>query len=599
MTLAPADRTTKGRGLNSIPVRFALMAGGLTGVGAFAADFALHGAERMEPFTLAQIALAPAGLSALITYLAANRLAGAIRALRASTDAIVAGEFDTPVDVDCACEVGGLADSFRAMQQRLNGNLLRMNLVAYTDVVTGLPNRAVVSHVLGLINDKRGVASCRGALLFIDLDGFKRVNDTLGHEAGDELLRQASDRIATLGLGCAPGELENCVNQLGELRQACPTRPVLARFAGDEFVIVLPQQDGAQEVQDTADRILAALRQPFQIAGSEVAISASIGVARFPLDTANADELLSFADIAMYDAKQSGKDRCRFFDVSLWDALVERTRLENDLRGAVERDELVLHFQPKLSARTMGLRGVEALARWRHPDLGDIPPDTFVKIAEQAGFGIALDSSILRLAVQRIRAWMDQGVKRRIAVNISAPQFMRPEFVGEVLSLLDAHGVDPELLELEVTERIVMADFAEARRRMDDLQAAGVRISIDDFGTGYSNLSQLSQLSFDMLKIDKSLVDGIGASAKSEAILTAVIQMAHALGHTVVAEGVELAEQHAFLQQLGCDEVQGYLFSRPLPEADLEAWEAQRGRVGAVGLLEGLSARLSLVAQAG
>jgi len=516
-------------------------------------------------------------LPALITFLAANKLTNAIRALRSSTEAIVRGDFNSPVSVDCACEVGGLADSFRAMVYRLNSNILRMNVLAYSDAVTGLPNRAVITHVLGLVRQQQARAECRGALLFIDLDGFKRVNDTLGHEAGDLLLRMVSDRIIREGLGLSREDIDDCTTAFGELRATCPSRPVFARFAGDEFVVLLPGEQDTDALAHIAGRILQALQAAFNLAGNEVHTTASIGIARHPADTEDAEQLLSCADIAMYAAKEGGRNQCRFFDASLKALVFERSRIEADLRRAIEADELTLHFQPKLHCHTLAMKGVEALVRWQHPDGGMIPPSKFIAIAEQNGLMSMLGASIMRLAVRQQRAWQEQGRRLRVAVNVSAVQFERPGLVQDVLGMLQAHGVPPAQLELEITESMLMADFNTVQRRIEQLQAAGVHISVDDFGTGYSNLSQLAKLPSNVLKMDKSLIDGIGHNPKAEAIIAATVGMAHALGHRVVAEGVETKQQHAFLARTGCDEVQGFLFARPMPAAQLEAWMDQHG----------------------
>ena len=510
-------------------------------------------------------------LPAAVTYVAANKLATAIRALRRSTEAIIAGDNNSPVDVDCACEVGGLADSFRAMIGRLNNNILRMNVLAYSDPVTGLANRAVVSHLLGLIAKMRGTANCRGAMLFIDLDGFKRVNDTLGHEAGDELLRQVSERIITDALGLTRDDIDNCTTTFGELCQTCPEKIVFARFAGDEFVMLLPG-DQDSRLFEHADNILKSVSAPFSIYGNEIRISASIGIARVPLDTEDPEQLLSYADIAMYAAKEAGRNQYRFFDTSLKEVAIERSQIEADLRKAIEQDALMLNYQPKVDAETLELTGVEALVRWKHPQRGMIAPSRFIAIAEQSGLMPALGSSILRMAARQARQWVDEGTPTRIAVNVSAVQFERPVFVTEVLAILQEHQVDPKLLEIEVTESMVMSDFIAAKQRMDQLVSAGVRISIDDFGTGYSNLSQLSHLPFSILKIDKSLIDGLESSSKSQSIVTAIVYMAHALGHEIVAEGIESVSQYEFLKTLDCDKMQGYLFGHPMLAEQLRDW---------------------------
>jgi len=553
----PEGGKIKGRGLNSIPIRFTLMALVFTALCTFLQyHYVLPLIESGTSDSIVVVAiLLSISLPAAITYFAANKLTNTIRELNKSTDAIAAGDFDRPVDVDCACEVGSLADSFRAMVNRLNSNIVRINTLAYTDAVTGLPNRAVVSHVLDLAARMRGSADCKGALMFIDLDGFKRINDTLGHEGGDELLRQVSRRVIEKGFNLTRGQIENCTTAFGELRQTCPEKLVFARFAGDEFVAIMPGEFHRRVLEKYAADILKAVNEPFLVSDNELRIGASIGIARVTSDSDDPRQLLINADIAMYSAKESGKNQYRFFDESLKNIAVERSQIEADLRKAIEEDMLDMHYQPKLNAQTLQVTGVEALVRWKHPQKGAIPPARFVGIAEQCGLMPALGTNILRMVARQARAWQEVGVPMPIAVNVSAVQFERSGIANEILAILEQHAVDPLLIEIELTESMIMSDFATAKSRLEQLREAGAQISIDDFGTGYSNLYQLSHLPFNVLKIDKSLVDDIGKNSKSEAIVTAIVQMAHSLGHRVVAEGVETHEQYAFLRKARCDQV--------------------------------------------
>ncbi len=570
----PEGGKIKGRGLNSIPIRFTLMALVFTALCTFLQyHYVLPLIESGTSDSIVVVAiLLSISLPAAITYFAANKLTNTIRELNKSTDAIAAGDFDRPVDVDCACEVGSLADSFRAMVNRLNSNIVRINTLAYTDAVTGLPNRAVVSHVLDLAARMRGSADCKGALMFIDLDGFKRINDTLGHEGGDELLRQVSRRVIEKGFNLTRGQIENCTTAFGELRQTCPEKLVFARFAGDEFVAIMPGEFHRRVLEKYAADILKAVNEPFLVSDNELRIGASIGIARVTSDSDDPRQLLINADIAMYSAKESGKNQYRFFDESLKNIAVERSQIEADLRKAIEEDMLDMHYQPKLNAQTLQVTGVEALVRWKHPQKGAIPPARFVGIAEQCGLMPALGTNILRMVARQARAWQEVGMPMPIAVNVSAVQFERSGIANEILAILEQHAVDPLLIEIELTESMIMSDFATAKSRLEQLREAGAQISIDDFGTGYSNLYQLSHLPFNVLKIDKSLVDDIGKNSKSEAIVTAIVQMAHSLGHRVVAEGVETHEQYAFLRKARCDQVQGYLFGRPMPARELIEW---------------------------
>lgn len=522
-------------------------------------------------------------LSVLANYLAARKLARMIRSLRDSTQALVAGDFDRPVEVDCSCEVGGLADGFRAMVDRLNSNILRMNVLAYTDAVTGLPNRSVISHILGLARTIDS-ARCAATMVFIDLDGFKRVNDTLGHDAGDELLRQVAQRIIAQGLGLTPADLDQCTTTFGELCQTCPTRPVFARFAGDEFVMLLPGPQTRAQLEEVATRIRHSLGEAFTIFNSEVCISASMGIARLPEDTADPEQLLAYSDIAMYAAKEAGKNAYVFFDAGLKQKIVERNLMERELQRSLETGSFELHFQPKFDTHTMAVTGVEALARWSCPGIGPVAPEVFVRVAEQCGLMVPMGEVILRQAMGQARAWADNGLVLPVAINVSPVQFEQLEFVALIRALLEETGLPANLLELEITETIAMTDFNRTRLQVDALRQLGVRISIDDFGHGYSNLSQLARLKHDTIKVDRSLVSSIGEADRTDAMWLAIFNIATALGQRVIAEGVENAEQLDYLRRLGCHEVQGYLLARPMAAAELVAW-LQLGRRGPVHAL--------------
>lgn len=568
----------KGKGLNSIPVRFAVMTAVLTTICVSVQSYLWIGVgyERAPAALVAAVVGLAIIMPTAITWAAATKLTGQIRNLKRSTEAIVSGDFASPVDVDCACEVGGLADSFRKMVGRINSNIVRMNVLAYRDALTGLPNRLVIDHMLGHMT--AGESSRTGAVLFIDLDGFKKVNDTLGHEAGDDLLKQVSFRIISKGLNRTPDQLDTCTTPFGELCDRAPNDIVFARFAGDEFVALFPDLSETELIEEVATSVLDAFEDPFAIQGKPVKVTASVGIARAPVDTDDPADLLNFADLAMYAAKQAGKNRYAFFDHALRELAIERDTLESDLRRAIVNGELLLHYQPKLDCQTLECVGVEALARWRHPTRGLVPPGIFIPIAEQAGLMPEMGAEILRMAARQTRAWSDAGTPRQVAVNISPAQFINLDLVQDILSVLEEFGADPRLIELEITESVAMSDFEATRRRLAELQEAGIRISIDDFGIGFSNLSQLAKLPFDALKIDQSLVAETGKSPKSENIVKAIIGMADALGHATVAEGIETTGQLLFLQRSGCRQVQGYLFARPMPAGELEAWVADRSR---------------------
>lgn len=576
-----------GKGLNSIRNRFTLLIGG----------FCLLGAALMA-FLVSPAPLAPQNLAwelglitvttlvpAAITYVLAGSLVGSIHALKRSTEAIVNGDMERPVEVDCSCEVGGLADSFRKMVGKLNSNITRMNILAYNDALTGLANRHVIQHMLGLALE--GGSGFRGAVLFIDLDGFKAINDSFGHKVGDELLKLASQRIVEQGLGRTIETLDNCTTPFGELCNRQPNDIVFGRFAGDEFVAILPGVEDATQLEAVSDAILAALGTPFVVNGNQLKISASIGIARTPLDTSSVSEILVFADMAMYEAKQNGRARYAFFDAGLRAQVLDRIELERELRHAIGAGELVLHYQPKVDTRTMEVVGAEALVRWQHPTRGLLPPSAFLEIAEKADLICELGSAVFGIAFSQIEAWERLGIALPIAINVSATQFANPDLCRRIRLMMDQRGIDPSMIELEVTESVAMQDYAAAESKLRELQSVGIRMSMDDFGVGFSNLTQLVNLPFDTLKIDRSLVSDIGHSRKSEAVIRALLGIASEMGQQTVAEGIERPEEVDFLRRNGCTTLQGYLFARPLPPGPFVEWvlqhRAESRQVGMAG----------------
>lgn len=553
-----------GQGLHSIRWRFALV-GGALGAAAAAGAVAALGVQALQPGPVwAAIALAAFGVGAAI-YGMASRLTGLVEALRRSTDAIAAGDYAAPVEVDCACEIGGLAHSFRRMRTRLNDNVMRINRLAYTDAITGLPNRSVIDHLLGHALDPARQHGFRAALVFIDLDGFKRVNDTLGHAGGDALLAQASERLLVQGLQRSLQTIDSGLDAFGMPCERLPRDIVFARFAGDEFVAVLPGITDRAELAAIGERIVRSLAAPFRIQGQEVTISASLGIAITPDDTVDPKEILAFADLAMYGSKQAGRARHQFFDQQARQALLDAARIEAELRHALARGQLRLHFQPKQLLASGQLSGVEALVRWAHPERGLLPPGGFVDIAERCGLMGELGRQVLRMALAQARQWHEQGRGLNVAVNVSPSQFGDPHFCDDVLGALEAAGVPAGLLSIEITESMAMTDFAATAARLARLREAGVLIALDDFGIGFSNLSQLSRLPLDILKVDRSLVRELGTDPRADAIVRAIIGMAHALDCRVIAEGIETPAQRDHLQALGCDCGQGFLLGRPVP----------------------------------
>ncbi len=423
------------------------------------------------------------------------------------------------------------------------------------DLLTGLPNRI-------LLNDRIEQGLARAArlgyyltLVFIDLDNFKFINDGLGHVAGDELLKSIAARLA------------------GSLRSS----DTVARVGGDEFVLVLSDHYRISTVISLLERVLNEIRRPVMLAGREFQVGASLGVAMFPNDGEDAQSLLKHADIAMYAAKKRGRNNFQFFTHDLNRIADERLNLEAAMRVALERNELSVHYQPKVDA-TRRIVGVEALARWTHAELGVIGPDRFIPVAEESGLIMPLTLAILRRAFTDARQWNEgRGTPLLIAVNLSPLLFLGDDVVERILVVLDEIGLPPTQVELEITETVFLGDGTRAVSILAEFKARGFRLAMDDFGTGYSALSYLRRFPLDIIKIDRSLVTGLEQEEEVAMIARAAISLGKSLHKTVVAEGVENAAQFDFLRRNGCDEFQGYLLSRPLPAAQITALLADGG----------------------
>ncbi len=443
--------------------------------------------------------------------------------------------------------------------QKLNEEKIRR--LAYFDTLTGMPNRESFLEKLDLELLRASRAKRQVALLFLDLDGFKRVNDTLGHSAGDYLLQAVAARLKE------------------KLRASdLVTRPALeegglhlARLGGDEFTVVLPDLDGTQTVSMVAERLQALLGRPFRIGGQEITVTASIGIAIFPEDGDDAAALLKHADTAMYHAKDQGRNNWQLYNKSLTAETMARIRLENDLRKGLERDEFRLLYQPQVRADDGTIVGLEALIRWQHPEHGVVSPAQFIPVAEDSGLIVAIGDWVLRTACRQLCSWQATGLATpRVAVNVSARQLRAHDFLGSVAAIIAETGIEPGQVELELTESILMEPEARRIDGFHRLRALGVHFSIDDFGTGYSSLSYVKRFPIGMLKIDQSFVRGLPGNADDAGITTAIIAMAHSLGLEVIAEGVETRAQLDFLRRANCQKIQGYLFSRPRPPDEVE-----------------------------
>jgi len=419
------------------------------------------------------------------------------------------------------------------------------------DPLTGLPNRVLVLDRLnqGLSRARRENDSL--AVVFVDLDNFKNVNDTLGHAEGDVLSKQAAQRLT------------DCVRETD----------TVSRTGGDEFVIVLPAMHQPSDVEFVARKITEAFAKPFAIGSYDFHVTPSMGIAIYPGDGDDPSILLRNADAAMHLSKRKGRNAFQFFTPEINQHIVERMDLESRLRHALARDDLYLVYQPIIDSRTGGLVSVEALLRWNDEELGAVAPDRFISVAEETGLIVPIGEWVMRTACLQARQWRDEGVDlHRMQVNTSGRQVQGPEFVDIVRGALDDSGLPPGILDLEITESTLMADVPAAAKTLEELRGLGVKLSIDDFGTGYSSLSQLRAFAVDTLKVDSSFVRDITADLDRTAIAEAIVVMGHSLGLTVTAEGVETEVQFEMLRAWGCDSVQGYLFSMPLVADDLKAF---------------------------
>ena len=418
----------------------------------------------------------------------------------------------------------------------------RIHYLAHYDTLTGLPNRLLLRDRFQQAIALSDRNQTKVALLSIDLDRFKVINDTMGHQVGDELLRQV----------------------VGRLKSSLRSSDTISRQGGDEFIIVTQDHAGANIAATIARNIQESLAHPFEVSGQEIRISASIGIALYPEDGKDFDTLIKKCDIAMYHAKESGRATHRFFTEELNVDASDRMQLERELRRAIDRQEFLLYFQPQVSLDTGKVTGAEALVRWSHPEKGLVPPGRFIPLAEETGLIVALDNWVLREACRQAKAWVDEGLpKLTISVNFSGMQFRQTDLVERVRSVLEETGHPAEYLEVELTESVLIHDVENVLATISRLKGLGIRLAIDDFGTGYSSLAYLKRFSVDKLKIDQSFVRG--ASPEDAAIVSAVIQLGHSLNLKTIAEGAETLEQVQELVDKGCGEVQGYYFSKPLP----------------------------------
>lgn len=443
--------------------------------------------------------------------------------------------------------VNFLAHQEDVTQRKANEALIHQ--LAHFDHLTGLPNRASIEDRL---QQEIALASVDRPLtiMWLDLDGFKTINDSMGYEMGNLLL----------------------VNIANRLRQELDDSAYLARTGGDAFIAVLPDT-AHQSATVQAKRMLDALKQPLQINSRELSVTASLGIAVCPSDGSTMVALLNRAETAMYKVKDDGRNGLHFYAPEMQQNSERTLAVLQALKLALARDQLHMVYQPQIDAFSCRMVGSEALLRWRHPQLGNVSPAEFIPLAERNGLIVSIGTWVLRQVMRQIRVWRDAGLpEMTVAVNLSAVQFAQPDLIEVIQRIANEEGVEPSLVELELTEAVALKNPEAAAKSIKALQEAGFKVSIDDFGTGYSSMTYLKKFAVDKLKIDQSFVRGVESSTNDQAIVRATVQMAHGLGMITIAEGVETQAEMDFLQSCGCDEMQGYLFSRPLDEVDFEAF---------------------------
>jgi len=427
--------------------------------------------------------------------------------------------------------------------------------LAYYDSITGLPNRDLFKEHLSMALHQAERNNERVAVMFLDLDNFKRVNDSLGHEAGDKLLKTISER------------LHECLRSSDVAgRDIADMDASLARLGGDEFTVMLSGLQGIEHVEMIGQRILERIAEPMILSGNRICISSSIGVAIYPEDGKDLDTLLRNADAAMYEVKSQGRNGVFFYDNVLRQQSHDRVQLESELHTAIEQDQLILFYQPKVDAKTCKVMGFEALIRWIHPKRGMVSPIDFIPVAEESGLIIPMGIWVIKTACRQYQAWRKiTDSEFSVSVNLSAHQFTDKNLITEIRDILLETEMPPKYLEFEITETVLMQDADTAMKVLNEMKDMGLKVSIDDFGTGYSSISYLKHFPADVLKIDRAFVKDLPDDEQDATITNAIILLAKALNMSIVAEGVETEAQLEWMREKGCDQIQGYLFSPPVP----------------------------------
>jgi len=532
-------------------------------VGAVVLEYTQIEKQLREESAWALDAVCLAGLATFIGvgafgYLTAARLSRSVEHIRSGVQAYAAGDLSARIAPPESAELAGLTRAFNQMADELDQKQreLRMEtefarqaarhaeVLAYTDLLTGLANRTQLSNLMTQTLAECAHVGQQVGVLFVDLDRFKNINDTLGHEAGDIVLREVADR----------------------LRQVLARHKHIARLGGDEFVVVVPDAETLAWLGGVARKVLTAIAQPMYVLGQELCVTCSIGVSVSPLDGTDEHTLMRHADIALYRAKGEGRNGYAFYCANSNSHSVEKLAFESELKRAIEQQQLQVHYQPKIDVRSGRVRGVEALVRWHHPMLSSISPGRFIPVAEETGLIVPLGRWVLEQACRQQVAWRAAGLGDIVmAVNLSARQCNDPGLLEDVRRIVAETGVAPDRLELEITESLLMHGDGPGMALLHEFKALGLRLAVDDFGTGYSSLANLKRFPIDTLKIDRAFVRDLEDNEEDQAIAQAIITMGKSLGLHIVAEGVETAAQHVFLRDRGCDEIQGFYFCRPLP----------------------------------
>lgn len=525
----------------------------------------------------ALIALVILLISVPIAFHYGHELLQPVRELTQIAHRVSAGDFDAAFPVQREDEIGILARAYRDMVGTIRDNMERIHQLAYVDAVTRLANREQFRQNLEKQIKRAAEKDEQCAVLFIDLDRFKRVNDTFGHDMGDLLLAHVARRLESFlhQRWMRDGAV---INDDEEAAEAC-NAPLVARLGGDEFAIYLPlPSQGDRYLNRIAQELTETIVRPYDIGPICIDIGSSIGIARYPGDGQNFTTLLKNADIAMYEAKKTKGDSFCFYSKEIDRKAMGWLSLERDLKTAIAEDHLTVKYQPQLDCRDCQIIGVEALVRWHHPVRGLLPPSEFICLAEETGLILELGYSVLRKACTEIAAMNAEGADLRLAVNLSMAQFRASDMADKILAIVKESQLPPTMLELEITESLAMADPEHALAAIEPLRKEGIRFAIDDFGTGYSSLAHLRRLPFDVFKIDRAFISGIGQDESADVIIRTILAMAQSLDYDTVAEGVEKRSQFDFLTEHGCTSAQGFYFAKPMTGAELMSWIEERER---------------------